>query len=307
MENPHRIVFFGSGDFAHLVLKNLIQSGINIELVVTAADKPAGRGRKPKPTPVKKLALQHGLRCITPESPNRGHGFDEIKATEPDFFVLTDYGKIISSRLLRVPRKAPLNIHPSLLPAYRGAAPLERAMMACEKVTGVTIMVMDTGIDTGPILLQESVEIGEAETKGELALRLAELGTELVIRAIEEFDSLKPRPQPSRGVSYAPKLAKEELWIDWNAPAESIVCKINALSPRPGARTYFDGNYIKPLRAKLAPGNWGKPGRISIIDRKRLIVAANGGGVEIIELMPEGRRAMLAEEYLRGHSPLEAG
>ncbi len=306
MEEPHRIVFFGSGDFAFLILKNLIEKGVRIELVVTAPDKPGGRGRKPRPTPVKVLASESGMRVITPESPNRSAGFEAIKAIKPDFFVLTDYGKIISKRLLDVPSKAPLNIHPSLLPAYRGAAPMERAMMACERRTGVTVMVMDTGIDTGPILLQEATRIGETETRGELAVRLAEIGTRLILRAINEFDKLTPKPQPSRGVSYAPKITKDELWIDWNSSAMSIACKINALSPRPGARTYFDGNYVKPLRARFVEGDWGTPGRVHIIDKKRLVVAARGGGVEILEIMPSGRRVMRADEYLRGHSPLEA-
>ncbi len=304
--NDHDVVFFGSGDFAYLTLKGLLKHDVNIKLVVTAPDRPRGRGRKPRPTHVKLIALEHKLPVITPSSVKKPEVIEELRSINPQFFVLTDYGKIIPDELLRLPKKAPLNIHPSLLPAYRGAAPLERAMMACEKVTGVTIMIMDSGIDTGPILLQEKVEIGETETKGELAERLASIGVELILRAIKEFDRITPTPQSEDGASYAPKISKEELWIDWNNSARFIACKINALSPRPGARARFDGNYIKPMRASFVEGEWGEPGNITIIDRKRLIVAASDGGVEILELMPEGRRTMKAVEYLSGHSPSHA-
>ncbi len=308
MEGHHdeNIVFFGSGDFAYLTLKGLISEGLSIQLVITAPDKPRGRGRKPRPTQVKKLALENNIPVATPTLLSDRAFIEAVKHLNPDFFVLTDYGKIIPSALLEVPSKAPLNIHPSLLPAYRGAAPVERAMMACEEKTGVTIMIMDTGIDTGPILLQREVGIGETETRGELELRLAEVGIELTIKAIKEFDSLSPVPQSEEGASYAPKITKQELWINWSSPASRIVCKINALSPKPGARTYFDGNYIKPLRAKLIKEIIGEPGAITIIGKKRLIVHTPGGSVEILELMPEGRRPMKASEYLSGHSPKRA-
>ncbi len=306
MQVHRSFVFFGTGEFAQAVLRKFIEINRLPILVVTAPDKRAGRGLKLRPRPIKLMAEEVGIKVLQPESLEDKGFLSKIRNLQPDFMVVTDYGKIIPPNLLRWPKLAPLNIHPSLLPKFRGAAPIERAMMACERTLGVTVIIMDEGIDTGDILLQSTVEIGETETKGEVEQRLADVGFRLIIRAMDEFEDLTPRPQSSEGASYAKKIRKDELWIDWASDAKSIACKINALSPTPCARTYFDDRYVKLFRAVAVQTDAkAEPGSIEI-QKDRLFVAANNGLVEILELQPEGKRRMKASEFLRGYCPRKA-
>jgi methionyl-tRNA formyltransferase len=305
-KTEERIIFFGTGNFARVLFESLLKRGIKSILLVTGPDRPKGRGKKLKPPEIKKIAQESGIPVIQPEDPGEEGVLEVLRSHNPDFILVSDYGKILGKELLELPQYGPWNIHPSLLPKYRGAAPIERAIMGGERETGVTLMEMDEGIDTGPVLLQEKIEIRDYETKGDLIPRLAELGAELVKRGLELWRDgrLEKRPQIGEA-SYAKKIKKEELWIEWNSSAKEIVLKINALSPTPGARTYFNGELIKLMRAILYEGKMGNPGDILIL-KDRLIVLTGDGGVEILELLPAGRRLMKASEYLRGHSPKRA-
>ncbi len=299
-------LFLGSGDFAVLVLRKLLELNVVPRCVITAPDKPRGRGLKLKPTEVKVIAIKSRIEVAQSQNPNDPDFVRQFRAPRPQFIVVTDYGYILRRDWLELPEVAPLNIHPSLLPLYRGAAPIERAMMNCERETGVSIMVMDQGVDTGPIVLQEKVTIEPEITKGELQMQLAQVGAELLIRAMEGLvdGSLSPVPQSGQG-SYAKKLKKEELWIDWNDDARRIACKINALSPKPGARTFLDGELTKLLRARPIMGVHGVPGDV-IITNKRMFIAASEGAVEILELQPASGKKLSATAYVQGRRPKKA-
>ncbi len=300
-ETLRGLIFFGSGDFANLVLKYFLKKGIKFDAVVTIPPRPKGRGRRLLDPDVKKTAASAGIKVLQPEDPNREDFLEELKKLTPDFILLSDYGKILKRGLLSLPGFYPLNIHPSLLPAYRGAAPIERAMMNCEKLTGVSLMVMDEGLDTGPIVDQVRVDIGEEEVKTELMERLARLGVELTIKNIEPLKKGERRPVPQSGApSYASKIKKEELYISWEDEALKIKCRINALSYRPGARGKLGDLELKLLRARLSDRRGGRPGRIHT-EGERLFVEAKDLQVEILELQPPGKRIMSTRDFLRGY------
>ena len=301
-----KIIFFGNGTFARVLLESLLKRGIKPVLLVTGPDRPRGRGKKLAPPEIKEVAEKNSIPVIQPEAPGDENTLRILGSYEPDFILVSDYGKILSKELLELPKYGPWNVHPSLLPKYRGAAPIERTLMRGEKETGVTLMEMDEGIDTGPIILQKRLEIYENETRGEIIPRLADLGAELVSIALELWREGKLEKKMQIGeASYAKKIKKEELWIDWNSTSKEIVHKIHALSPTPGARTYFDGELVKILRACICEEIRGNPGEIHT-SREKLIVLCRDGGVEILELLPAGKRIMKASEYLRGHKPQRA-
>ena len=295
------LIFFGSGDFATLVFKELLSRGLHFRAVVTLPPRPKGRGRKLKDPEIKSIALEAGIEVFQPENPNDKAFIDTLKRYSPHFIILADYGKILKKDLLELPEIYPLNIHPSLLPKYRGAAPIERAMMDCQKETGVSLMVMDEGLDTGPIISQEKVEIGETEIKTELMERLARTGANLAVLSIPGIlrGELKPVPQ-SGEPSYAQKIVSDELWIKWDDTAEKIKCKINALSHKPGAKAHFGNLMVKLIRAKVAEERGGQPGKIHV-SGERLLVEALDFMVEILEIQPQGKRIMKAGEFLRGY------
>ena len=308
LKRAFSFIFLGTGEFAAKVLARLLELGASPSLVITSPDRPKGRGLKLLPTEVKRIAMTSGLPCAAEPKPNEDAFIDGVleKAGRPDFILVSDYGFILSKKWLSLPKIAPLNIHPSLLPKYRGAAPIERCLMNCERETGLTIMVMDEGVDTGPIVLQERVRIKRNETGGELRERLAPMGAELALSAMRELFGGKAKPRSQVGEpSYAPKINKEELWIDWKGRAKDIACKVNALSPSPGARTYFDSLYVKLLRASYVRDVKGDPGEI-IIARNRLFVAAARGGVEILELQPASGKPLKASAFVQGRRPARA-
>ncbi len=295
------LIFFGSGDFANLVLKFFLEQGVLFDAVVTLPPRPKGRGRKLLDPDVKKTALSAGIPVLQPENPNREEFLSELKKLSPEFIILSDYGKILKAGLLSLPAFYPLNIHPSLLPAYRGAAPIERAMMNCERETGVSLMVMDEGLDTGPIVDQTKVEIGEIEVKTELMERLARIGVDLTVKNIGPLKSGEKKPVPQSGTpSYAAKIRKEELYLRWDEEAEKIKCRINALSYKPGARGKLKDLELKFLRARITERKGGSPGNIHIED-DHLFVEAKDHQVEILELQPPGKRIMTAPEFIRGY------
>lgn len=297
-------VFFGSGSFARELLEQFSKVNFLPPKVVTNPPKRKGRGLRLKQSSVALKAIELGLDVNEVESPNKESVISELKSLNPDFIVVSDYGKILKSDILNIPRFLPLNIHPSLLPKYRGAAPIERAIMAGEKETGITVFVMDEGIDTGPILLQDKIEINEVEAKGDIIPRLAGKGASLLKEAIEQYldKKIRPVPQPLKGACYAEKIKKDELWIDFNKDAREVLNRIRALSPRPGARTYLDGKiFIKIIKARVKEGKT-TPGKI--IPGKDLLIACSIGILEVVELIPEGKRAMSGREFLRGYPNL---
>ncbi len=299
--NGLKLIFFGSGDFATIVLQNFINKGVKFLAVVTLPPRPKGRGRKLRDPEVKEISEKAGIPVFQPPNPNDQDFLNQLHSLEPDFIILTDYGKILKKKLLDVPMYYPLNIHPSLLPKYRGAAPIERAMMDCLQETGVTLMVMDEGLDTGPIVLQERLKIGDTEIKTELMPRLAEIGVKLVLKSLIPLKTGQLKPVPQRGEhSYAKKIQKEELWIDWEEDAQKIKCKINALSTKPGAKTKLGDILVKLIRARVSSKKSPGPRKIVIKDDK-LLIGAKDYFVEILEIQPQGKKIMAADEFLRGY------
>ncbi len=306
--NKGEIIFFGTGEFAAKVFIAMLKKGVKPGAIVTGPDKPQGRGMKIMPSPVKELAMQHGIaknRIFQPYDVNHPALIAELKKFEPELIFLTDYGQILGKELLELPVLGAWNLHPSLLPNYRGAAPLERAMMEGEMETGYTIFIMDEGIDTGKILYQEKIEIG-AKTRGELEVIIAEKAVNVFPEVYEKFKEgeIKPKPQKGKG-SYARKIEEEELWVDWSKSAFLVMRHIHALSPVPGARAHFDGKYIKLYRAREVGDFSGPTGKI-IIEGSRLFVMCGEGAVEILELQPAGKRKMQASEFVQGYHPFWA-
>lgn len=272
--------------------------------VVTAPDKPAGRGKRLRPSPVKRAAEELKLEVFQPEDVNEAESVAWCREKEPDAFVLFAYGQILSAELLGVPRWA-INVHPSLLPAYRGAAPLQRAIMAGEKETGITIIVMAEKVDAGGILLQEKLAIEEDDTYGDLAGHASKAAPYLVEKALAGLTdgSLIPVPQPPEGITKAPKIRKKERVIDWSRPVWEVHNLIRALSPEPLAYTVFRNKRLEIFTAEIADEEGlGTPGTL-VLESKKLLVQCGSGFLEILQLKPEGKKVMGASPFLNGYRP----
>ncbi|MGA1268969.1 MAG: methionyl-tRNA formyltransferase [Gemmobacter sp.] len=289
-----RIVFMSTPGFGLPALRALAAHH-EIVAVYTQPDRPAGRGQPPRPCPVAAAARARGLTLCQPVSLRDPAAQSEFAAHGADVAVVVAYGLILPAAILRAPARGCLNIHASLLPRWRGAAPIQRAIEAGDAETGVCIMQMEEGLDTGPVLLSEATPIGPADTAGDLHDRLAGMGAALILRALEGLDTLVPRPQPASGVTYAAKIDKAEARILWAAPAEEVCRRIHALSPHPGAWTLAGAERLRILRARPCPGA-GAPGQAL----GGLSVACGTGAIELLEAPREGRRAMGAEELARG-------
>lgn len=299
-----RLAFMGSPDFAVPSLNALIEAGHEIAAVYTQPPRPAGRGQRPKPSPVQVAAEAHNLPVRTPvtlKDPAEQMAFAELGL---DAAVVVAYGLILPRPVLEAPRLGCLNVHASLLPRWRGAAPIQRAILAGDRETGVTIMVMDEGLDTGPTLLAERIPIGPDETAATLHDRLAALGARLIVAALDGLATgrLQPVPQPAEGVTYAAKLTRAEGRLDWRRPASVLERQVRALAPWPGAWFEAGGDRIKVLAAEPAPGE-GPPGRV--LD-DRLTVACGEGALRLTRVQRAGKAPMGAAEFLRGF-PLPAG
>jgi methionyl-tRNA formyltransferase len=290
-----RIVFMGTPDFSVPVLDALVDAGHEIICVYCQPPRPAGRGKKDRPSPVQKRAEALNLPVRHPVSlkaPEAQADFAELRA---DVAVVVAYGLILPQPVLDAPRLGCLNIHASLLPRWRGAAPIQRAIMAGDDKTGVCIMQMEAGLDTGPVLLRKELDIGAEETAGELHDRLSALGASAIVETLEGVDRLTPVPQPEDGITYAQKIDKAEAKIDWNEDAVDIDRTIRGLSPFPGAWTMAEGKRVKLLRVCLAGGG-GAPG--TVLDGST--IACGRGAITLTEVQPEGKSPMSAEEWLRG-------
>jgi methionyl-tRNA formyltransferase len=292
-----RLAFMGTPDFAVPTLTELIGQGHDIAAVYTQPARPKGRGLSSEPSPVEKLARAHGLEVRTPASLKDASAQADFAALNLDAAIVVAYGLLLPKPILDAPRLGCFNLHGSLLPRWRGAAPIQRAIMAGDAETGVMVMRMEEGLDTGPVLMTERTPI-ERKTYGELHDELSRLGADLMVRALGAMERgvVAEHPQPESGATYAKKIAKEEARIDWTKSAAEIDCLIRGLSPFPGAWCEADGERLKVLYAEPASGK-GSPG--DILD-DNLTVACGDGALKLMRLQRAGGRVMSAEELLRG-------
>jgi methionyl-tRNA formyltransferase len=298
-----RLIFMGTPDFAVPTLRTLANAGHEIAAVYTRAAKPGGRrGLEPVPSPVEREARQRGLPVLTPANFNSKETLDAFAAHKADAAVVVAYGLILPKAILDTPKLGCFNVHASLLPRWRGAAPIHRAIMAGDAESGVTIMQMDKGLDTGAMALTERIAIGEDMTTGELHDALARLGADLMVRTLAEHNALKLTPQPEQGVTYANKISKAETRVDWRKPWQQVHNHIRGLSPFPGAWFELGGARIKALRSTKGEGK-GKPA--TTLDDK-LTIACGEGAVRLVQVQRAGRQPMNADEFLRG-TKVEAG
>ncbi len=303
------IVFFGTPSFAVPSLKALHEAGEDIAAVVTRRDVPAGRTKKILPTPVKELALAYGIHVLQPGRLDEAFT-EELEKTlsfaAPEFLVVTAYGRILPRRILSMPRIAPVNVHASLLPRWRGASPIARSIINGDSVTGVTTMLMNEGMDTGEILLQEKTEIRPEDDAGSLSGRLAAVGAGLLLKTLKGMreGAIKPRPQEGPA-SYAPPLKKEDGLIDWGRPAKALFDFVRGMSPWPGAYFFLTGERIKVIKARAVDG-LGSPGIVGKA-RGELLVGAGEGLLSLLIVQPEGKKPMPAAAFLQGRKIREGG
>jgi len=309
-----RIVFFGTPEFALPTLAALHAAGRSPVLVVTQPARPVGRGRELREPPVAAWARARGLAVEQPERVRDPAFLERVAALSPDLAVVVAFGQIFPRRLLELPRQGSVNLHASLLPRHRGAAPVQAAIAAGDRTTGVTTMLMEEGLDTGPILLQEEAAIGERETAGELAARLAEQGAALVLRTLDglERGAIAPRPQPPEGATYAPRLDRAAARADWSLPAVDLDRRLRAYTPWPGLRAELRGQPVsivggEPLETGAAAQSGGAPGTLLGLRQRRLAVVCGGGSVfGIAGLQRPGRRTVAAADFFNGER-LHAG
>jgi methionyl-tRNA formyltransferase len=311
-----RIVFAGTGTFGLPSLRALMDGGQEIALVVTQPDRPAGRGQTLRIGPVKRLAKERGVPVFQPENVNTAAAVRRIRDARPDLLLVVAYGQILKPRLLDVPRYGAVNLHGSLLPKYRGAAPVNWAVINGETETGLSVIEMTEQMDAGDILGQRATPIGPDETAGRLHERLADLGARLVTEIVREIplDEVEPRSQNETQVTYAPRLKKRDGRIDWARPAPDVYNHIRGVTPWPGAFTFLPvAGKASPLRvvvdrAARSPATAGKaaPGQVVSADADGIDVACARGAVRILELTPAGKRQMPAADFLNGH-PLVRG
>lgn len=295
-----RIVFMGTPDFAAAILERLISTGRNVVGVFSQPDKPVGRKQIIEPTPVKKLALEHGIPVFQPAKMKDGTALEMMKSLSPDLVVVAAYGRILPKELLDVPPLGCVNVHGSLLPKYRGAAPIQWSVINGDTVTGVTTMYMAEGMDTGDMILKLETEIGEDETAGELFERLAALGADSIEKTLELFDegSVPREPQNDGEATLAPMLKKEMGEIDFEKSPEEIHNLVRGLCPWPVAFTFVDGKTVKVYKANKAEGFCGEAG--TLLDEKRFVVGCGGGALELITVQPEGKKQMSGGDFIRG-------
>ncbi|UCE31422.1 MAG: methionyl-tRNA formyltransferase [Burkholderiales bacterium] len=302
-----RLVFAGTPEFARAALERLHRAGHDIALVLTRPDRPAGRGMRLQPIAVKAYALDAGLHVEQPRSLRDPEALQRLAAVGHEAMVVAAYGLILPAPVLQMPRHGCINIHASLLPRWRGAAPIVRAIEAGDRETGITIMQMDEGLDTGPMLLSAAEPIHADDTAASLHDRLARLGARLVESALAELEAgrLVPVPQPEAGACYANKVSREEAHIDWSAAAESIERRIRAFDPFPGAVTELGGHALKVWRASVlarAPDR-AEPGTLLEVGAQRLVVACGSGALSLQVVQRAGGRRMPIGEFLRGQRP----
>ncbi len=304
-----RIVFAGTPDFAVPSLR-AAASRQEVVAVYTQPDRPAGRGRALTPSPVKLAALERGITVLQPETLKSQVSRDALKALQPDLMVVVAYGLILPRKILEIPRFGCWNVHASLLPRWRGAAPIQRAIEAGDRETGVCLMQMEAGLDTGPVLLTQSLAIGEQDTGGQLHDRLAELGAQVLADGLGLLRAgirPVPRPQPEVGVTYAHKLEKSEAKLDWSLPATTLANKVRAFQPWPVAEAEIAGERLRIHAAIALPLAHGRaPGSVLTVGREGLDIACAEGALRIRTLQREGGKIITAADYLNARRDLAA-
>ena len=297
-----RLVFAGTPAFSVPALEAIRKAGHTVVGVYTQPDRPAGRGLKLRPSPVKQYALAHDLPLFQPETLKTAEAQAQLAALAPEVMVVVAYGLILPRAILQTPAKGCLNIHASLLPRWRGAAPIQRAIEAGDAQTGITIMQMDEGLDTGPMLLQKTTPILPQDTAQTLHDRLSHMGGEAIVEALEQLDHLTPIPQDEQQATYAKKLTKAEAEIDWHQPAVVIQRKIHAFNPWPTALTHLDGKVLKLLTATALPGpRHDTPGEVTLVEKNGLDITCGEGLLRLHTLQPAGKKAMAAADFANGH------
>ncbi len=298
-----RIIFFGTPDFAVSSLRALLESGEDILSVATQPDRAKGRGHALSGPPVKEFALSKGIPVLQPAGIESPSFLEELKALGPDVIVVVAYGKIIPASILKLPPLGCINVHASLLPKYRGAAPIQRALINGETWTGVTTMLMDEGLDTGDILLQQETEIRDEDMAYSLGIRLSEIGASLLCRTLKGLrdGSIHPRPQTG-DPTYAPPLKKEEGKIEWSLPAKKIFDLIRGTYPWPGAYSYLNKERITVIKARVVDSDGGIAGRIEKVSEEGFSVGTGEGVLSVIEVKPEGKRSMPASAFAHGRN-----
>jgi len=298
-----KIVFIGTPQFALPTLEALIKSEHRIISVITQPSRPKGRGLKLTLPPVKVLAQEFGIPVFQPPKINDPQAVSYLKSLSPDLIVVVAYGQILPQEVLEIPPLGCINLHASLLPEFRGAAPIARAIIEGQETTGVTTMDMDEGMDTGDVILQKRADISLSDTRGTLSQRLSREGALLILATLRliEKDETAPKTVQNNGkATYAPLIKKEDCLINWDMPARKIYNLIRGLNPHPGAFTYLNGKRIKVYACQVVETE-GEPARIVKVEKDRLIVATSKGGLSILEVQPQGKRKMGIAEFLAGH------
>ena len=297
-----KIIFAGTPDFAARALEALLAAGHDVALVLTQPDRPAGRGMVLQASAVKKVALAHGIPVSQPERLKDPATHAPIRAAcdaGAELMVVAAYGLILPQAVLDLPCRGCINIHASLLPRWRGAAPIHRAIEAGDAQTGITIMRMEAGLDTGPMLLARAIAIDPQDSTGKLHDRLARLGGELVVEALSRFDELVPVAQPEAGVTYANKILKAEALLDWNQAADVLSRKVCAFNPFPGAVVTLAGEPVKVWHGTAEAGS-GRPGQVLAADSSGIVVACGEGVLRLTELQKPGSRRVSVADFLNG-------
>jgi methionyl-tRNA formyltransferase len=303
------IVFAGTPDFAVPTLQRLVDGGFRPVAVYTQPDRPAGRGRQPRPSPVKQYAEQAGIPVLQPQTLRDSQAQAELAALAPDLLVVVAYGLILPKAVLDLPRLGCVNVHASLLPRWRGAAPIQRALLAGDQVTGVTIMQMDVGLDTGPMLAHRECPIGPVDTAGDLHDRLATLGADLLIEVLPDLlaGRLQAQPQDETAANYAEKLRKDEAPLDWQQPAALLVRQVQAFNPWPIAEARLADRVLRIWAAQALPLQVdAAPGEVVAVGRDGIDVATADGVLRLQRLQAPGGRPLTAAEFLNGQ-PIRPG
>lgn len=299
-----RLIFAGTPEFAARALEAIVAAGHEVPLVLTQPDRPAGRGLALQPSAVKQVALAHGMEVFQPATLKDAAAQGRVAEIGADVMVVAAYGLILPQAVLDLPRLGCLNIHASLLPRWRGAAPIQRALLAGDGETGVCIMQMEAGLDTGPVLLREAFAIGADDTTSTLHDRLSALGAKLIVDALSRLP-LPATPQPAEGVTYAHKIEKAEAAIDWRKSAAELDRHIRAFNPFPGAQAKLGGQAVKLWVAKPVAGQ-GEFGTVLSVDRSNIVIACGEGALAVTELQKAGGKRLPVRDFLAGN-PLKAG
>ncbi len=301
-----RVIFMGTPDFAVPTLEKIIEEGHDVVAVVTQPDKPKNRGMQMQESPVKEVAKKHNILVLQPEKVRKDKEFlEKITALNADVSVVVAFGQILPKEVLETPKYGSVNVHGSILPKYRGAAPIQWSVINGENVTGITTMYMDEGLDTGDMIFKEETKIGEEETAGELYERLKVIGANLLIKTLNAIEKGEaPREKQTGESSYAPMLTKETGVIDWQKSSKEIDALVRGVNPWPVASTEIGGKKFKVYSVRVSNEN-GNPGEIIFADAKNgLVIGTKDGAIELIEIQPENKKKMSAKDYLRGNSLL---